>query len=248
MKNSKIYADVIEAFNQSYPCLPGESLARAHLENRISELSEILCKEPLILFVLNENKRHDPESYNHMLRVGVEYCCMLEIYLNSLHQDTSRVVGFLHDAGKMYVPQKILQKPTKLTQEELKIIKCHNMLSMTVLKELEPKYCGIAGIALAHHDYPRTGAERRSKGRREFIFNIHFDRREDERRNGERRKKDALAESAGKILMICDIFDALSSPRPYKTSWSSGQVMEELGKKFPEYRDVARIVCRIFSN
>jgi len=239
-----LYQDIFKAFS-SNPCLPEEKLARAHFERRIEELADMLASEPLILFVLNENKRHDAGSYNHMLRVGVEYDCIVNMYNRNIHNG---IVGFVHDAGKMYVPKKILQKPSGLTNEELKIMKCHNMLSMTVLKELEPKYPGLTAIALAHHLYPRTGSERRGRERRDIVFDLHFERRGGtDRRNGDRRKQNSVARFAGEILTICDIFDALSSPRTYKTAWSNSQIREEIERKFGAHKDSINSLCIIFS-
>lgn len=248
----RIYEDIIEAYSQNDgPSLPKGESAKGLLKIRISDLSEILAYDPLSLFILNENKNHSIESYRHMLRVGVLYDSMVHLHselVYSVPKKTLEIVGFVHDAGKMYIPVRILQKPGKLTDDEIRIMKCHNSLSMTLLRKLEAEYPGISQVAIEHHSYPRTGKDRRYYERREILFDVHFDRRgRADNRKGERRKRSPKIQAAGKILTICDIFDALSSQRTYKKAWSRDEVRRTLENEFLGYKDMVGHLYIMFS-
>ncbi len=118
----------------------------------------------------------------------------------------------LHDVGKVGIPDTILLKPAKLTPEEWGIMKKHTLIGEKILAGCENKVLAIGGIiAKTHHE--------------------RFDG------NG---YPDGIAGEdiplLGRIVAIADVFDALTTIRPYKKAWSFEKAMalieEEKGKQF----------------
>lgn len=113
----------------------------------------------------------------------------------------------LHDIGKIKVPDRILSKPGKLTEEEFEIIKTHpvvgeSIISKTMFKIEDERYLTIAReMALYHHEkWDGTGYPQGLKGKRIPI--------------------------SARIMAVADVFDALCSKRSYKEAYSIDKAFE----------------------
>uniref|UniRef100_A0A7V4NFI6 HD domain-containing protein n=2 Tax=Fervidobacterium pennivorans TaxID=93466 RepID=A0A7V4NFI6_FERPE len=108
--------------------------------------------------------------------------------------------AILHDVGKIGIPDSILLKPGKLTDEEYKIIKNHTVYGAEILSQVKYVDEAILSGALEHHErLDGSGYPYGKKGEEISLF--------------------------GKIIGIADVFDALSSKRTYKEAWDSGEVL-----------------------
>ena len=118
----------------------------------------------------------------------------------------------MHDVGKIGIPDRILQKPGKLDAEEWEIMKTHAAIGAAIIGEHNSGMLALASeIALVHHEkYDGTGYP-----------------------NGLAGEQIPLA---GRIVAIADVFDALTSTRPYKPAWPVEQALafltEQRGKHF----------------
>jgi len=106
----------------------------------------------------------------------------------------------LHDIGKVGIPESILQKPSRLTEEEFEIIKTHTRIGASILSQ--EKHLDLAcNIALSHHErwdgkgYPNAVPANE----------LHF---------------------AVRIVSVIDVFDALVCCRPYKLAWTVEKAAE----------------------
>jgi putative nucleotidyltransferase with HDIG domain len=122
-----------------------------------------------------------------------------------LPKDAIRIIArgaFLHDIGKMAIPDKILTKPGKLTPEEVDIMKEHAWYGYKILKNI-PFLNEAAEIVYSHQErYDGTGYPRRLKG-------------ED-------------IPLGARIFSIADTFDAITSDRPYRPKQSDEAARKEI--------------------
>jgi putative nucleotidyltransferase with HDIG domain len=119
--------------------------------------------------------------------------------------------GLLHDIGKLSVPERILKKPAALEDDEFAVIKRHPEWGLKLLREL-------GGFAAAVH---------------ELVHNHH------ERLDGKGYPRGLAACELSldtRILTVCDVYDALVSPRVYRAAWSHQAAIallrEEAGSAF----------------
>jgi len=125
----------------------------------------------------------------------------------------------LHDIGKLRIPDHILLKPGPLTKDEWEIMKTHTIMGAKILEGSKIKYLKAAEkIALLHHEkWDGTGYPYGLKGKKIPLF--------------------------ARIVSIADVFDALTSDRPYRKAFSVEEAFEiiknESGKHFdPELVEI----------
>ena len=153
------------------------------------------------------------ETGNHVKRVA-EYSYVLARALGMDHAEAEilRVVSPMHDIGKVAIPDAVLNKPGKLTDEEYEIIKSHTRIGHQLLKGSKRKLLKAAAIvAEQHHEkWDGTGYPNGLKGEEIHIY--------------------------GRITAVADVFDALSAERVYKPAWPLERIeklfREERGKHF----------------
>jgi putative nucleotidyltransferase with HDIG domain len=136
------------------------------------------------------------ETGNHVKRVA-EYAYLLAkaIGIDEEEAQAVREAAPLHDIGKVGIPDSILNKSGKLTEEEFNIIKRHAQIGADILSGSTSNLLSISAlIAAQHHErYDGKGYPLGLKGE-----DIHL---------------------YGRIVAIADVFDALCSPRIYKPGW-----------------------------
>jgi HD-GYP domain-containing protein (c-di-GMP phosphodiesterase class II) len=184
------------------------SIASAPIEN--AQLYEEQ-KHSFISFIETLSTTLDTRDYitaGHSRRVtlyGVEIARLMK--LGPEQQDIIRLAGLLHDIGKIGVPEVVLFKDRKLTEDEYEIIKRHANLTKSILSKIHflKKYSDIPQIAGSHHE------------------------RIDGKGYPENLKGDDIP-LGGKILAVADAFDALTSRKPYQDRLELDEVMEVIEK------------------
>ncbi len=186
-------------------------LLQEEVDKATSRLKE---SEQEILQVLGKSAEYkDPETNAHTQRVA-HYCKLLtKAYgLDEELQDIIYYASPFHDLGKIGIPDRILLKAGKLDDDEYNIMKKHSQIGYEILKGSKSKYLKAGGvIAYNHHEkYDGSGYPNGLKGENIPIF--------------------------GRITAIADVFDALTSNRPYKKAWSIDEafdlLLEEKEKHF----------------
>ncbi len=121
----------------------------------LADVSKILfqCNTNIELFnMLHCLREYDDTTYIHSLNVSL-ICNILGKWLNFMPEDLEVVTlcGLLHDIGKLLIPNSIISKPAKLTNEEFALIKTHTIRGYNLLKEKNADD-RIKNVALMHHE------------------------------------------------------------------------------------------------
>lgn len=177
------------------------------LEQAVSEAtSRILEREQETLFRLaRAGEYRDSDTGNHVLRMSRFSRVIAEgMGLNKDRCSLIEMAAPMHDIGKIGIPDNILLKPGKLNHEEFSIMKTHTSIGYHILKNSHSKYISLgAEIALSHHErYDGTGYPNGLQGKE-----IPLDAR---------------------IVTVADVYDALTTERPYKKAWSNSEALEYL--------------------
>jgi putative two-component system response regulator len=168
--------------------------------------TEIVAREHETLLCLGRAAEHrDPETHEHIIRMS-NYSRLIAVRLG-LSQDECELLlraAPLHDIGKIGTPDHILLKPGKLTPDEFEIMKQHTVIGERILaNSSSPILRAGAEIAFSHHEkFDGSGYPRGIKGRDIPLY--------------------------GRIVAVADVFDALTSERPYKKAWEIDRACELL--------------------
>jgi diguanylate cyclase (GGDEF)-like protein len=149
----------------------------------------------------------DLETGGHTRRV-VEYATRLgeSLTLPPEYLAALRQGAYLHDIGKLVIPDAILLKPGKLTPEEWEVMKTHSCKGYDIARSIPTLTEGALDVIRSHHErWDGTGYP------------------------------DALSEDdiplVARIFSVCDVYDALTSDRPYKKAWPEAEAKAEIARQ-----------------
>jgi response regulator RpfG family c-di-GMP phosphodiesterase len=153
------------------------------------------------------------ETGNHVKRVAeLSHLLGLSMGMSPEEAETLRLASPLHDIGKIGIPDAILNKPGKLTDEEYAVMKTHANLGHDILRGSEREMLRVAAsLAHEHHEkWDGSGYPRGLKGEEISLV--------------------------GRITAVADVFDALMTERCYKKPWPEEKVLDlfrsESGRHF----------------
>ena len=156
----------------------------------------------------------DDDTGMHVIRMSYYSRILAEAAgMSKSDADTLMNAAPMHDIGKIGVPDKVLQKPAKLDDEEWGVMKAHVEIGVEIIGNDDSELLEMARtVALTHHEkYNGTGYPKGLKG--EGIPKI------------------------GRIVAVADVFDALTSSRPYKKAWTVEDAIALLEKESGEHFD-----------
>ena len=159
---------------------------------------EILDRERETVVRLSRAAEYrDPDTGAHILRMA-HYSALIarELGLSVFDQTLLLEAAPMHDIGKVGIADAILLKPGRLTEDELAVMRTHALLGYKLLNGSSSKVLQTgADIALGHHEkFDGSGYPSGLVGEAIPIFS--------------------------RIVAVADVFDALTSERPYKKAWS----------------------------
>ena len=172
----------------------------------VEETSASVMRNPGALIGLARLKNKDDYTYMHSVAV----CALMvslarRLGLNDEQIRQAGLAGLLHDVGKMMIPLSILNKPGKLTDKEFEAVKNHPVEGHKMLLEGS----GISEAALdvcLHHHEKVDGS-----GYPERIT-------------------DAQISLFAKMGAVCDVYDAITSNRPYKSGWEPAESLRKMAE------------------
>ncbi len=169
---------------------------------------------PLSIFtMLSTLKNYDDSTFNHSLNVSL-ICNIFGHWLNLSEKDIELVTacGLFHDIGKLLIPQEIIKKPGKLTDEEFEIMKSHTTAGKEIIE---------SAMVLVGNN---TGYLMEAKN----LAAYHH-----EKWNGKGYPTGLAGEEiplSARVMAVADVFDALVSVRSYKKPFSFEQACDIIRK------------------
>lgn len=156
-----------------------------------------------IFAIANSVEARDKSTGRHSLRVA-DYAVLIakELGFSDSELENLHKIGLLHDIGKIGVPDSILNKPSRLTEEEYIIMKTHVNIGAEILKDFTLVPHVVDGAKYHHERYDGKGYPNGLKGE-EIPLNA-------------------------RIIGIADAFDAMTANRVYRTAQNMDYVIEEL--------------------
>jgi two-component system, response regulator RpfG len=186
------------------------------LEQKIDEATrELRRREVDTLFRLAKAaEQRDKVTGLHLVRMA-KYSAVVArgIGMSSAEQEVIELAAPMHDLGKIGIPDRILQNPGKLEADDLRVMQSHARIGYDMLKDSSSGYLQMAAvIALGHHEkFDGSGYPTGLKGE-----HIPLEAR---------------------IVAVADVYDALTSVRPYKPAWSVGDSLEYMQQQSGRHFD-----------
>lgn len=172
----------------------------------VEEISSSVMRNSGALISLARLKTKDDYTYMHSVAV-----CALMVSLSKqlgLDEEQTRLAGMaglLHDVGKMAIPDEILDKPGKLTDEEFFVIQKHPMAGYDLLKNANGISQAALDVCRHHHEkIDGSGYPDKLAGDQISLF--------------------------AKMGAICDVYDAITSNRPYKAGWGPAESLRKMAE------------------
>lgn len=190
----------------------------------VNNIVDELLDNDDILVSIKDIRMIDDYTFSHCVNVCIlSIITGIELGYNQLRLRDLGVGALLHDIGKMGVPNDILQKPGRLTQEEYELIKQHTVIGFELLRDCDDIRKPAANAALGHH----------------------------ERYNGSGYPRGLINEETheyAKVIGIADVYDAMISDRVYRKGMEPFQAeryLISMGNKLFDYQLVQAFIKNI---
>lgn len=181
----------------------GNSVSTNDIAPLIDEISQSIARNSSAMLTVTRMKTKDDYTYLHSVAV-----CALMIalgkqinYQGDFH--SLGMAGLLHDVGKMAIPDDILNKPGKLTDEEFEIVKNHPRSGWEILKNSDDIDEIALDVCLHHHErVDGNGYPDKLSGEKLSLV--------------------------ARMAAVCDVYDAITSNRCYKNGWEPANALKKM--------------------
>jgi len=172
----------------------------------VEDISDSVARNPGALISLARLKTADDYTYMHSVAV----CAMMvglakQLGLDEEQTRSAGMAGLLHDLGKALIPMQVLNKPGKLSSAEFEVIKTHPIEGHRLLLTGQNVDALVLDVCLHHHE--KTDGSGYPEG-------LHAD---------------AISLFA-KMGAVCDVYDAITSNRPYKSGWDPAESLRKMAE------------------
>jgi len=172
----------------------------------------VLSEDATNSYLLNITS-YDYDTYIHSVNVGVLAISLAKVILKKENKHDMNALGagfFLHDLGKIHIDEAIINKPGKLTDEEMAIMRRHPGMGFNLLLETKQISEESKLIVLQHHErYNGLGYPKKLRGEEIHIY--------------------------ARICSVADVFDALVSKRPYKSQLNHFEALRLMKNEMIEH-------------
>ena len=184
----------------------GKALPIGELSLLVDEINQSVSRNPSALLSLAKLKNKDDYTYLHSLAV----CALMialgkQMGIEGAELKSLGMAGLLHDVGKMAMPDEVLNKPGRLTDQEFEVMKSHPVCGWEILKASFGVDDVTLDVCLHHHErVDGTGYPEQLSG-------------------------DALSLPA-RMGAVCDVYDAITSNRCYKAGWAPAEALRKMAE------------------
>lgn len=207
--SSKLKGNAVDAIKKYFIAVSNGDTLMAEfsfyaIKSVLDDIIREISSNKSALVNIADLKIFDEYTYNHSVNVAV-LAIMVGVTANMSRNGLYRLGmgAILHDIGKIFVPKEVLNKIEPLTPEELEIMKKHSQYGSYYLKKQNSLSAESIFAVLTHHE------RYDSKG---YPLGLPPDKQIIE----------------GKIITVCDNYDAITSDRPYRTAFSPSEAIEHL--------------------
>ncbi len=190
----------------------GRAIGSEVAADLVEDIYQSVQRNTSALISLSRLKRADDYTYMHSVAVSALMIALCkQLGLNEEQTREAGMGGLMHDIGKAKIPDRILRKPDKLTDEEWVKMKSHPEIGHSILKQ--GTYGAIPmDVVLHHHEkVDGTGYPHRLAGDSISLF--------------------------ARMASVCDVYDAVTSNRPYKAGWAPAEAVRKMAEWAPGHFD-----------
>jgi len=182
----------------------GRAMDMERCTSLVQEIADSVVQSPNTLLSVARLKLADEYTYLHSMAV----CALMVALGRTLGMDETAcreagLGGFLHDIGKAFIPHDILNKPGRLTEEEFAVVRKHPELGYKYLAQ-DPSVPDYAREVCLHH-HEKTDGNGYPEGQRGGSITLY-----------------------SRMASICDVYDAITSDRPYKQGWDPAEAISTM--------------------
>jgi HD-GYP domain-containing protein (c-di-GMP phosphodiesterase class II) len=182
----------------------GHAIDAAGCRAVVEEVTASVQRNAGALVSLARLKTRDDYTYMHSVAVCALMVAMArQLAMSEAQCHEAGLAGLMHDVGKALMPPEVLGKPGKLTEDEWRIMRGHPERGHRLLADSGGAGAATMDVALHHHErFDGAGYPHRLAG-------------------------DAITEFA-RMGAICDVYDAITSDRPYKAGWDPAEAIARM--------------------
>ena len=187
----------------------GNAIKVSEAEPLVDEISLSIARNPEAFLNLARLKNVDDYTYLHSVAVcGLMIALGKTLGMSGRDLKDAGIAGLMHDVGKALIPNEVLNKPGKLTDEEFEVMKGHPRKGWEVLNVAEGANAIALDVCLHHHErVDGKGYPDRISGEKLTLY--------------------------ARMGAVCDVYDALTSNRCYKAGWEPAETI----RKMAEWRE-----------
>lgn len=172
----------------------------------VDDIASSVARNEGSLISLVRLKTKDDYTYMHSVAVCALMVALAnELGLSEAEAKQAGLAGLLHDIGKAAIPMDVLNKPGALTDDEFALVKLHSERGYELLMQANISDTVVLDVCLHHH---------------EKVNGMGYPRQ---------LKEDEISLFA-KMSAVCDVYDAVTSNRPYKDGWEPGVSLQRMAQ------------------
>ena len=179
----------------------------------VAEVVDLILTDDDTSYYLMNITSHDFYTYTHSVNVGFLAVSLSKVlFRNSMAHDMHELGAgfFLHDLGKVHIDPAIINKPGVLTDEEMEQMRQHPIMGHKILLDTNQLTNECKKIVMQHHErFNGAGYPKKLKGKEIHLY--------------------------GRICSIADVFDALTSDRPYRKKMDSFKALKLMKEEMIEH-------------